>query len=107
MGLGVTVDRFDSRRLVGNCGKRISNLGESFLVWGGGNIDIIDGRRFFSSKQGFRFFITDFSKNRFVRFGRILIGKDGKLVRKSERDLFENTEQRKGLNVTSVIHLIS
>lgn len=101
MGLGVTVDRFDSRRLVGNCGKRISNLGESFLVWGRGNIDIIDGRRCFV------FFITDFSKNRFVRFGRILIGKDGKLVRKSERDLFENTEQRKGLNVTSVIHLIS
>lgn len=62
---------------------------------------------FFRRNKGFVFFITDFSKNRFVRFGRILIGKDGKLVRKSERDLFENTEQRKGLNVTSVIHLIS
>lgn len=65
MGLGVTVDRFDSRRLVGNCGKRISNLGESFLVWGGGNIDIIDGRRFFSSKQGFRFFYYRFFKESF------------------------------------------
>lgn len=105
MGLGVTVDRFDSRRLVGNCGKRISNLGESFFGDGGILILSMEGD-FFRRNKGFVFFITDFSKNRFARFGRILIGKDGKL-RKSERDLFENTEQRKGLNVTSVIHLIS